>query len=830
MSLSASIREQLLESFRTELAEHIQTMTDGLLALEQGKLIGETRKTTLDEIFRAAHSLKGAARAVGVIAIEQLAHNLESVLDSLRGESLGVTPALFTACYQALDAIQIVQAAYETGETTPPTQALQALGDLEALLRKPAHPDARPTEQSLLNQESKEQLEVSNNELLEVESPLLEQDIEIAGLIKPNIFPVVSPSIVETSSSVSESVPSAINRSLSNDETIRVSVSKLDALMAQLSELLVTKLHAKQRLAEINHLQENLTVWQKDWLLARSSYNRLQRQDVGTYLSPTDATYANISIRHPNGALKNGKGRARLQKDTLQLLRYTGESQEQLHQMNGLVNALAREYANDTMQLSLVIEDMEQEIKRMRMLPLSTITASFRRMVRDLAKEAGKEATLQIIGSETELDKRVLEQIKDPLIHLLRNAIDHGIETPEKRLSLGKSPTGTITLSAEQVGQDVRIWISDDGSGLDLDAVRRAITKQGYTNTDSLNERELTETIFNVGISTSSIITKVSGRGVGLDVVRRNVEALHGRITMDWKLGQGTTFTLSLPLTLTSSHGLLVSVVGQLFVIPFNGIVRILSINPDEVFTLEGKDHIYLGEEPIMVTRLADVLELSHDHPSTKKDRFPVVVVAGAERRLAFAVDELAGEQEMVVKSLGKQLSRVGGIAGVTVMGDGQVVLILNMNDLIKLAIRGTQRSVFKTLVETEKNTTNNIERHVLVVDDSMTTRTLEKNILEAAGYIVELANDGQEAWETIQSNGKPDLIVSDIAMPRLNGFDLTRNIKENAKTANIPVILVTSLDSPEDKARGIEAGADAYIIKSRFDQNTLLETIKQLI
>jgi two-component system chemotaxis sensor kinase CheA len=530
-----------------------------------------------------------------------------------------------------------------------------------------------------------------------------------------------------------------------------------------------------------------------------------------------------------NGRGLVGKDAGRLAKDIVHLLNYVGANQERLQQMQALSNDLARQYVKDTTQMALVIDELEQEIKRVRMLPLNTITGPFARMVRDLAKDAKKEVVLQIIGGETELDKRVLEQIKDPLIHLLRNAVDHGIELPAKREELGKPRTGTITLSAEQMGNNIVISVSDDGAGLDTESIRFALTRRGVVDVQSLSETDVVEAIYQSGISTSPIITDISGRGVGLDVVRRNVEALHGQIDQEWTAGEGTTFRLSLPLTLTSSHGLLVRVSNQLFAIQFNAIVRIDDIAPEDISTLEGHDTVLHDGRPLTLVRLSDVLGL----PSVglqENGRIPYVILAAAERRMAFAVDELVDEQEVVIKGLGKQLSRVGGVLGATVMGSGDVVLILNVADLIKLALRATKRSIFDMVEETALATETKARPRILVVDDSITTRTLEKNILEAEGYDVLLATDGEEALSAIATEGLPDLIVSDIIMPRMDGFELTHKIKEDDQTAHLPVILVTSLDSPEDKERGIEAGADAYIVKSSFDQQSLLETIEQLI
>jgi two-component system chemotaxis sensor kinase CheA len=757
MTLSAKVREQLISSFRAELAEHVQMITDGLLALEQRKQAGRKRRSTLENIFRAAHSLKGAARAVGVTVIEQLAHALEDVLAGLQRDALELTPELFTACYRALDAIQAVQAAYEAGETTPPVQALQALADVEPFRArlKTAPAETAPPEEA---------------------APAITEQAEA-------VTPVPGPAV---------------------DETIRVSVSKLDTLMAHLSELLITKIRAEQRLTQIRQLQECLAQWQKEWLAARSAYSNLTRQSAG--------------------------GRGQPERDLSRLLDYTADSQERLRQMNALIGNVAREYANDTTHMALVIDQLEEEIKRARMLPLSTITGPFGRMVRDLAQAGGKEATLQFAGGETELDKQVLEQIKDPLIHLLRNAIDHGIEPPERREALGKPRGGVVTLTAEQLGKDVIINVADDGGGLNLEAIRQAVTRLDGSDAQALTEAELIEAIFRSGVSTSKIITDISGRGIGLDVVRRNVEALQGRVFVEWTHDTGASFTLTLPLALTSSRGLLVRTAGQLFAIPLNNVERILNVNPQEIAPLEGRDTIRYNNHPLPLVWLDDVLELPRADIQRDRTRIPAVILKAAERTMAFIVDELAGEQEVVIKGLGRQLVRVGGIAGSTIMGSGEIVLILNVADLIKLGLRGERHPVRDTLAETPSPAEARARQRILIVDDSITTRTLEKNILEATGYTIQVATDGQEALNVIAAGEPPDLIISDVIMPRVDGFELTRRIKGDPRIAHVPVILVTSLDSAEDKTKGIEAGADAYIAKSAFAQTTLLETIEQLI
>ncbi len=580
--------------------------------------------------------------------------------------------------------------------------------------------------------------------------------------------------------------------------------------MAQLSELLVTKIRAEQRLAQLREIEEGMALWQKDWLAVRSAYSRL--------------------VRH------NGEGRlAQLGKDMTRLVDYMGESQDQLREMNARVSNLSRQYANDTMHMSLVIDELEEEIKRVRMLPLRTITGPFRRMVRDLARDAGREAILHIEGEDTELDKRVLEQIKDPLIHLLRNAVDHGIEPPEVRMLADKPRAGHIYMKAEQQGKDIVISVRDDGRGLDLEAIRETVAERDPGMARVMNEAELKEAIFQVGISTSPIVTDISGRGLGLDIVRRSVESLHGRIDIDTAPDEGSAFEMTLPLTLSSSRGLLVTVAAESFAIPLTNIERIQAVAPAAITSLGGHDAIHYNDRTIPLVRLGDVLGLPRSaNGQSAVESHPTVILASAERRIAFLVDSLDGEQEIVVKSLGKQLARVNGIAGATVMGDGEIVLILNVADIIKMSLRGGRRAAAEprsaAQAAGQAPSQAGRQRDILIVDDSITTRTLERNILEAAGYRVRVAIDGQEAWDRLATGDLPELVISDVSMPRLTGIGLTKRIKNDPRTAQLPVILVTSLDSPEDKARGVDAGADAYITKGAFDQDNLLVTIEQLI
>jgi two-component system chemotaxis sensor kinase CheA len=381
----------------------------------------------------------------------------------------------------------------------------------------------------------------------------------------------------------------------------------------------------------------------------------------------------------------------------------------------------------------------------------------------------------------------------------------------------------------EQIGKDVAISIRDDGIGLDMNAIRETAVRRKVKDATNLSESELIELLYTPGFSTSAMITDVSGRGIGLDVVRRNVESLHGRIHLESKPGLGTTFTLLLPVTLTTSRGLLVRAAGQAFALPVNSIERIMHVRPSEIQLVSGQQTIRYANRPLNLVHLADVLGMPRAANGTTNEHIPVVILSSAERQVAFMVDALLDEQEVVVKSLGKQIARVGGIAGASLLGSGDVLLVLNVADIVKIAWHGNHQAIISENEPEEKEQLR-AKNTILVVDDSITTRTLEKNILEAAGYIVRLALDGQEAFNSLMTSDLPDLVISDIQMPRMDGFALVSRIRKEPRTSNLPVILVTSLDSAEDKAKGVDAGADAYIVKSSFDQINLLETISQLI
>jgi two-component system chemotaxis sensor kinase CheA len=772
MNRHEELKRQLMVTFQAELEEHLRVLNKGLLALEEG-VSQEKQESLLADLFRAAHSLKGAARAVELRHIETIAHRLEDVLGAIQRGEVSPTPELFDLLFPSLDALQEAMAAHLRGESLPAEQYERLLTMLG---------EALPGD---------------------TETGRKGEVLQLFSELKPA---APSPLISPAPEAPSPQPPTLLSlRSAAAEDTIRVATTKLDALMDGMGELLVARMRTEQRLAELLDMQQQLASWEKIWRQVYTHYSRLQRQG-----GPFNATQGKQA------------------QDMALLLDFLAGNEEHLRAFSAGMNSLARSFASDYGRLALLTDDLQDGVRRLRMLPIGTLFGLFPRMVRDLARERSKEVGLQVEGADTEVDRQVLEAMKDPLIHLLRNAVGHGIEPPDQRGAAGKPRRGTVRLRAARRGNTIVLTVADDGAGIDLKAVQRAAVERGLLTAQEvagLGERETVQLIFVSGLSTLPEVTDLSGRGVGLDVVRENLERLRGLIEVDTAQGQGTTFTLTLPLTMATSQVLLVEVAGQTVALPTTSVERILQVDVTSVGRIEGRPAIRSDGRPLPLVSLARVLELpGAEAPLAPGQKISVVVLGLVEERVAFQVDGLQVTQEVVIKSLGRQLRRVRNVAGATILGTGQVVMILNVADLIKSALRGS--SVAAPLpVELGEAP----RRQVLVVDDSITTRTLEKNILESAGYQVLVAADGEEAWALVQ--GEPlDAVVADVDMPGMDGFALTEKVKRHERFKGLPVVLVTALETPQDRIRGLEAGADAYIGKGTFDQLELLETIERLI
>ncbi|RME88096.1 MAG: hybrid sensor histidine kinase/response regulator, partial [Planctomycetota bacterium] len=466
-----------------------------------------------------------------------------------------------------------------------------------------------------------------------------------------------------------------------------------------------------------------------------------------------------------------------------------------------------------------------EEAKKLLLVPASNFLGSFPIMIRKMAKELGKEVSFEMEGENISLDKRILETLQDPLIHLLRNALDHGIETAEERKAMGKPPQGLIRLTIEE-GENQRILIrlADDGRGLN----RKKILEKAYSMNlisskegENLSDEEVWKLIFHSGVSTKSQLSALSGRGLGMAIVAQQVEALGGTITIESRENQGTTFSLLLPLTLATFRGILVKSSQRYFVVPLQSVERVMIVSREQIGSIENQKAISYQGKPLGLLSLASLLSLPEF--STHRKKIFLLILHYRERRMALMVDEILEEREILIKPLGPFLEGASFFQGVTSLTTGELVPILKIAGIFQAVANLSQPLDLSLNLDDEE-----IEKKkILVAEDTLTSRLMLKSILEHHGFEVITAIDGQEGWEKLLQT-PVDLVVTDVEMPQMNGFELTQKIKSHYP--QLPVILVTSLEKEEDRKKGLEAGANAYIVKSGFDQKELVERINQFL
>ena len=610
----------------------------------------------------------------------------------------------------------------------------------------------------------------------------------LKGVIDESVFKVNKP--VEAPEPPTPT-PKAPETALFPTNTIRLNTAKLDGLLLQAEDLLLPKLAAGERVQEARALVEIVSGCRTALIRKRAARR-----------SPHVTSPAAALAVDPESVMQTVEVRIR---------------------------AMLEHIARDHRTITSAVDGLQKSLRLLRMTPASVVLNLFPGMVRSLADELGKQVEWGVQGAELEVDRKVLDAMKDPLIHLVRNAIDHGIESPEARVKAGKPPQGQVAVTiASLEGNRIEIRIEDDGKGIDLDQVRAAAVRARHLTTEesqALTNDVALDLIYRSGLSTTPLISTVSGHGLGLAIVREQVEGLEGQIRVDTRLGVGTTVWITLPVAISTFRGLLVRAGGQSYLLPCEAVERTFHLLQREVEGSQGRPMIQWEGRPILLAQLTELLGLpTKRDPSESDHKQPCVIMRVREARVGLAVEEVLGEQEVVVKELGPPLIRVRNVAGAGLLGTGHVILILRPADLLR-SVRESPRPPVAS--HPAKETSR--QSVILVVDDSITTRTMEKNLLEAAGYQVRVAVDGIEAWTFLKSE-RVDLIVSDVDMPRMNGLELTAKIRANRDMADLPVILVTALESRDDKERGLEVGANAYLVKSSFDQSNLLEFIRRLL
>lgn len=705
--------QELCQLFRAESQERLQKLDNGLLQLEQ-----EPANTVLiEELLREAHSLKGAARMLGLSELQELAHHLEESFSDAHKGKLPLTPESVKRQFSKLDRMRQL--------------SIEAVGD--------AQPSAKATE-SRPTEEPESGIDLSSSR---TQSELL---TPLTGEPAP-LPPIPSNSRFDTTLRI---------------ETLRVEANRLDFLLGQAGELVVCRSHLQRMQIELDGILEKILP---------------NNPDIDSLLSK--------------------------------------------------LAALSGRLSEDNARLDTVTSEIESGIRNLRLLPVSTLLDLFPRMVHDLSLEQGKIVALRLLGGNIVVDKGIIEEMKAPLMHLLRNSIDHGIESPEVRKQKGKSETGVIEVHVSQDFDRVLLVVSDDGKGLDYDAIRTQAVKRGICKQDevvNLDEAQLKALVMQPGLSTSKIITDISGRGVGLDVVRTTIERMHGSMILDSTSEKGVIISLGLPVSIISTRVLFIEEWGSVFAIPFEYVSLIRKLKPEDLRMLEERQCI--NEEPdiIIVSRLGLLIGL----PTTLKDHDMesiCVILNTGTNRFGVVIDRLVGEQEVVLKGMPAPIRRARNISGVTIMDSGMVCPVLNVYDLARSLhhVHGKPESA-----SAHSNSVNVKRKAILLAEDSITTRIHERRILESAGYEVVPAVDGLDAWNQL-SRRSFDAVVTDILMPNMDGLELTRKIRANKKFASLPVILVTSLSSEDDRKLGLEAGADAYLTKPEFDQTILLDCLKRI-
>jgi two-component system, chemotaxis family, sensor kinase CheA len=815
--------KKLLSIFKIEAEEHVRAIANGLVELERHPSDGDSA-VAVETMYREAHSLKGAARSVNMHDVEAVCQAMESVFASYKVGRIKPSVELFDALHRAADTIGELLSDPHAVDVRP---VVEMLGLLEAgaidtsptrtRKRTAAARTAPPTEGFIREPDTEETGVVESahsheastaapytvESSRETEVPPRQQETTLHGRERPLVAAAISEETEASGSTLK------IERALQTD-TVRISVDKLDPLLRQVGEMVSVKLTTRQRVAEILDIVGTIDQWKQRWTNLSA-----QGKSLGALAGAQD------------GQSQAGKQNGQLAK----LISFLDWNHNCIKSLEDKLKTLAKAAESDSRLQGTMVDDLLEDMMNVLMLPCSSILEVFPKLVRDLARDSGKEVNLVVLGGDLEIDRRILDEMKDPLIHLVRNCIDHGVETPEERLRSQKPPQGTVTIAISQIsGNQIELVVSDDGAGIDVAKVREAAARRGMVSEQEklrMDGQDALSLVFRSEVSTSPIVSNISGRGLGLAIVREKVENLGGNISVATAPQVGASFRILLPVTLSTFRGILVQVVDQLFVIPTSNVERVARIKKESIKTVGNRDTIEVKGRALPLVKLADVLELPRSEKKNDDSEFvPVLILCAAESRVSFRVDKILQEQEVLVKPLGKQLSRVRNVAGATVLGSGKLAPILNVPDLIKSATKPAFVSA-GPMVRVEQLESR--KKSILVVEDSITSRMLLKNILESAGYEVTTAVDGAEAWTTLKTQNF-DLVVSDIEMPRMNGFELTATIRGDERLSQVPVVLVTSLGSREDRERGIDVGANAYIVKGSFDQNNLLETVDRLV
>lgn len=725
------------------------------------------QKNLVETMFRQAHNLKGSARAVNMISVETVCQSLETVFSAMKKDSLKIDANQMDILFRSVDVLDGLLSAADGKETEAADAAITKIKR------------------------------------------------ELGTIVSDPSAPVEAepePVPAQADAAQAPGAVAAERAATATMDSIKIAATKLDTLLLQAEEMLSVKRATIQHAAESKSLLDEVELWNKEWKKIDQPM-RVVRQLVDKS--------ANITM-------------AQATPNLIKLLEFMEWNHTRLGSLVSRLKVQAKLVGDDMRTASTTVDMFLDSTKQLLMMPCAALFQVFPKLVRDVSRDLGKDVDFTMYGVEVELDRRILAQIRDPLVHLLRNSIDHGIGSPEDRKKAGKPAKASLTLSVSQADAGmVEIVVADDGRGIDPEKVKASAVKQGLiteAEAQAMDKEEAINLIFQSALSTAKIITEISGRGLGLAIVKENIGNLGGRLQVETELGSGTVFRMYLPVTVATFTGVLLEVRKQVVTIPKARLSRVVRVPASEIKTVENRDVFALNDTVIPLVRLADLLEIPVMEGGDQNDLLLVAVAFVGDTLLGLIVDEILEEQDVLVKNLGKPLIRVRNVSGVTILRTGEAVPVLNVSDLGKSAKRNVGRtaSLSATMQEPRR------KKRILVVDDTITSRMLMKNIMEAAGYEARTATDGIEAFATLTQalTDEPfDLMLADVEMPRMNGLELTKRLRQDTQLADLPVVLLTSLGSKEDREKGVQAGANAYFVKSSgFDQSSLLGVIKRLV
>lgn len=750
----------LLELFSLEAEAQTQILSTGLLALERDP----TQADHLESCMRAAHSLKGAARIVGVDAGVSVAHVMEDCLVSAQEGRLYLRPEHIDALLQGTDLLMRIA----TPDNAPGITDIEAYVALMGLLLDPmalAAPISTPIAPFMAEPEP-----VALAPVIEVPVPVIE----------PLPFAPADPPVK--------------NRRTTDtgERVLRVTAERLNSLLDLSSKSLVETLRLKPHLATMQRLKRV----QGNGLRALENLNALLKDQT-------------LSLEAQE-ALEDAR-------------RLLAESQQLLVEKNAELD----EFAWQASQRAQVLYDTALAC---RMRPFADVLAGQARMVRDLGRSLGKQVRLEIEGEKTQVDRDVLEKLEAPLTHLLRNAVDHGIETPEQRVLAGKPAEGLIRLRASHQAGLLVLELSDDGNGVDLEKVRRSIIERHLSPAETaaqLSEEELLTFLFLPGFSLRDKVTEVSGRGVGLDAVQHMVRQLHGAVVLEQTAGEGSHFHLEVPLTLSVVRSLVVEVGDEAYAFPLAHIERMCDLEPADIVQVEGRQHFWYEGRHVGLVAASQLLQ----RPASQggQETLKVVVIREREAIYGVAVERFIGERTLVVLPLDERLGKVQDISAGALLDDGSVVLIVDVEDMLRSVDKLLNTGRLERIARQGNQVVEAARKRILVVDDSLTVRELQRKLLLNRGYDVAVAVDGMDGWNALRSEDF-DLLITDIDMPRMDGIELVSLLRRDNRLQSLPVMVVSYKDREEDRRRGLDAGADYYLAKASFHDDALLDAVVELI